>query len=134
MRYMLDTDTCIYLIKQKPPEVLAHVQLHKPGDVVLSAITLAELEFGVEKSSARQRNRSALDALTELIPSVEFDSAAAAAYGAVRHRLERHGLPIGSLETLIAAHAVGLSLTLVTNNERHFGRIPGLGLENWAHS
>lgn len=134
MRYMLDTDTCIYLIKRKPPEVLAHFQLHKPGDVVLSAITLAELENGVEKCIARQRNRSALDALTELIPCVEFDSAAAAAYGEIRHDLERTGQPIGSLDTLIAAHAASLSLTLVTNNERHFTRVPGLTLENWARA
>ncbi|MBA3564590.1 MAG: type II toxin-antitoxin system VapC family toxin [Gammaproteobacteria bacterium] len=132
MQYMLDTDTCIYLIKRKPPGVLARFQRHKPGDAVISAITLAELEFGVEKSGAPQRNRSALDALTELIPSMDFDSAAAAAYGRVRHHLEKAGRSIGSFDTLIAAHALSLSLILVTNNERHFARVSELNVENWA--
>ena len=115
MQYLLDTNICIYLIKQKPPKVLARFQTLALSDVAISSITVAELEYGVCKSQQQEKNRSAL--LQFLIPLeiVEFDQAAATLYGAIRSDLESRGLVIGSMDMLIAAHALSLGVTLVSN-------------------
>ncbi len=129
--YMLDTNMCIYLMKHQPPEVAARFAECFVGDVVMSAITLAELEYGVACSGERQtQNRQALDLLEEEILPVPFDAAAAAAYGPIR--LATRGNTGGALDKLIAAHAVALGVTLVTNNRGDFARYPGVRVENWV--
>ena len=132
MRYMLDTNICIYLIKQRLPQVLDRLQRHDVGDVVLSAITLSELEFGVAHSSNKERNRLALLQFLAPLDMAPYTAAAASHYGDLRAFLEEKGTIIGSLDMLIAAHALALNCVLVTNNEREFRRIPRLAVENWA--
>jgi len=132
MKYMLDTNICIYLIKQKPPEVLDKFAALSFGDVGVSAITVAELQYGVRKSQYPERNQQALEQFTLPLIIAGFDHNAAAAYGSIRATLERQGTPIGALDTLIAAHALSLGVTLVTNNEREFSRVPNLTVVNWA--
>jgi tRNA(fMet)-specific endonuclease VapC len=132
MKYMLDTNICIYLIKQKPPQVMEEFAMLSFGDIGVSTITVAELQYGVQKSQRPEQNQQALGQF--LIPLViaDFDQDAAVAYGAIRASLEQHGTPIGSLDTLIAAHALSLDATLVTNNLREFARVPDLKVVNWA--
>ncbi len=132
MIFLLDTNTCIYLIKQRPPEVLRRFEEHTVGDIGISSITAAELHFGAEKSQRPEGNLRALEQFLLPLDVVPFGHEAAAAYGRIRAVLERRGTPIGSLDTLIAAHALSLRLTLVTNNLREFERVPGLKLENWV--
>ena len=131
MRFMLATDTCIALIKRKPAPVIRRLTSLAPGEAGISAITLAELRFGVEKSAARDRNDRALDAFVLPLEVADFDEAAAAAYGAVRSALEKAGTPIGPLDTQIGAHALSLGAALVTHNVREFRRIPGLTVVDW---
>lgn len=132
MRYLLDTNICIYLIKQHPIHVLKRLKALAVGDVAVSSITLAELEYGVAKSSRPTQNREALLAFITPLEVCFFDDHAALHYGAIRAELERKGTLIGPMDMLIAAHARSLSLTLVTNNTREFKRVPELKLENWA--
>lgn len=132
MRVLLDTDTCIYLIKRKPRSVLERLADLDLGDVGLSSITVAELEFGVEKSRQSDRNRGALEQFLRPFVVAPFDHAAAMVYGRVRARLEATGGPIGPLDTLIGAHALALAVTLASNNVREFSRIPDLCFETWV--
>ena len=131
MKFLLDTDTCIYVINDRPKEVLRRFQEHDVGDIGVSSITAAELAFGVEKSGS-DRNRVALEAFFLSLDVAPFDAAAASAYGRIRADLERAGKPIGPLDLLIAAHAAALGVTLVTNNIREFGRVKGVSVVNWA--
>ncbi len=131
MRFMLDTDTCIALIKRKPAPVLRRLSALAPGEAGISAVTLAELRYGVEKSAARDRNDRALDAFVLPLEVAAFDEAAAAAYGAVRSALEKAGTPVGPLDTQIGAHALSLGAALVTHNVREFRRVPGLTVVDW---
>lgn len=132
MIYLLDTNICIYLIKRRPPQALAHFRRCAVGDIGLSTVTLAELQYGVAKSQFPAQNQQALDAFTLPLEVVAFDAAAAAAYGPVRAALERQGTPIGALDLLIAAHALSRGVILATNNPREFSRVPGLRVENWV--
>lgn len=132
MQYLLDTNICIYLIKQKPSKVLARFQTLALSDIGISSITVAELEYGVYKSQQQEKNRSALMQFLIPLEIVEFDQAAATIYGSIRSDLESRGLVIGSMDMLIAAHALSLGITLVSNNLREFSRIANLSLENWA--
>lgn len=132
MRYLLDTNICIYLIKKKPLQVLERLRTLAITDVGISAITLAELEFGVAKSSRPQQNNEALQTFVVPLEILPFDDRAACSYGEIRAYLEKKGQPIGSLDMLIAAHASSLSLTLVTNNLREFKKVPGLNVESWV--
>ncbi|NEQ46888.1 MAG: type II toxin-antitoxin system VapC family toxin [Leptolyngbya sp. SIOISBB] len=129
---MLDTNLCIYLMKHQPPSVAARFAACRQGDVVISAITLAELEYGVRASNEERRtqNRQALDALVEMIPAVAFDDMAAAAYADFRAATPNRRRD--ALDKLIASHAKSLSLTLVTNNLVDFRDYPDLVLENWV--
>jgi tRNA(fMet)-specific endonuclease VapC len=129
---LLDTNICIYLIRQESPQVLRRFEALDFGDIGVSSITVAELQHGVQKSQRQVQNQKALAQF--LIPLIiaDFDNAAAKAYGVIRAALERQGTPIGSLDTLIAAHALSLDVTLVTNNEREFLRVPGLKIVNWV--
>lgn len=128
---LLDTNICIYIINAKPPAVLARFQKYWLGDIGLSSVVAAELAFGVAKSGST-RNRLALEMFLAPLTIVPFDAAAVWAYGDLRADLERRGTPIGSLDTLIAAHAISLQALLVTNNTREFAKVPGLQLDNWV--
>lgn len=129
---LLDTNICIYIIKEKPAEVLRRFERYTVGDIGVSSVTAAELYFGVHKSRHPARNDRALEQFLLPLPVLEFGQKAAAACGWIRADLEKAGTPIGPLDTLIAAHAVSLNLTLVTNNPREFSRIPDLKVENWV--
>ncbi len=132
MKFMLDTNTCIYIIKQKPPKALKHFKAYSVGEIGISSITLAELRFGVEKSQHVRRNQEALDAFILPLEIADFDEKAAKAYGEIRAALEKAGDPIGSMDMLIGAHALGLGLTLVTNNTREFRKIKHLKVTDWT--
>ncbi len=128
---MLDTNICIYLMRRRPPQVVERFQQLTRGDVVISAITLAELRHGVERDpSVKDAAEHALALLLSYIPAVAFDTDASVSYGvlaaAIRDRRR------DALDRLIAAHAASLSLILVTNNEADFQNYPGLVVENWA--
>jgi len=128
--YMLDTNTCIFIMK-KMPTVVTRLRAVQNSEVTVSSITLAELEFGVSKSQAYARNRNTLLAFSTLVNILPFDIVASAEYGNIRATLEKNGTPIGILDTLIAAHAKSHNFTLVTNNTREFQRVDGLMLEDW---
>jgi tRNA(fMet)-specific endonuclease VapC len=132
MKFLLDTNICIYIIKQKPLEVLHKFNTYQVGDIGISSITVAELEFGVQKSQYPAKNQQALAQFLLPLEIVNFDNAAATIYGNIRAILEKQGTPIGSLDSLIAAHALSLQVTLITNNVREFSRLPNLKLENWV--
>ena len=132
MRYMLDTNICIYIIKNKPKKVIMELKRHKPSEICVSAITYSELAYGVEKSMAVEKNRLALALLFSNIEVLDFDTKAAIHYGKIRAYLEKQGTPIGPLDMMIAAHAMSLGYTVVTNNIKEFERVPDLKLENWA--
>ena len=131
MKYLLDTNICIALIRQKPVALLQQLTSHEPGEVGISAITLAELVHGAEKSAQSAHNMSALQQFLLPLELADFDQQAALAYGKIRVKLEHDGQLIGSMDMLIAAHAIGLGAILVTNNVREFQRIDGLALEDW---
>ncbi len=133
MRFLLDTNICIYIIKKKPSKVLQKFKTYNVGDIGISSITVAELEYGVQKSQFPQKNQKALDQFLLPLKIAEFNHAATIMYGEIRVRLEKQGTPIGSLDTLIAAHAMSLKVILVTNNEKEFKRVPNLKLENWTN-
>lgn len=130
--YLLDTDTCIHLIKRQPPHALAQLQALEISSVGISSITLSELEYGVAKSTRPQQNRLALAQFLAPLEVLPYDDVAASRYGPTRAFLESQGTPIGPLDTLMAAHALALGYVLVTNNEREFSRLPGLVVENWV--
>jgi len=132
MRYLLDTNICIYLIKKKPLPVLQKFETHTMGDIGVSAITVAELEFGAQKSRHPEQNQHALEQFLIPLAIVEFDYNAAVTYGYIRAALETQGTPIGPLDMLIAAQALSLNITLVTNNTKEFCRVSNLKIENWA--
>ncbi|MCB8946151.1 MAG: type II toxin-antitoxin system VapC family toxin [Ardenticatenaceae bacterium] len=132
MKYMLDTNICIYLIKRKPAQVLKKFQIYDLGDICVSSITVAELQYGVEKSQHPKQNQTALDLFLSPLIIVDFDTSAAQHYGQIRANLESLGTPIGVYDLLIAGHAQSLGITLVTNNTREFTRVPKLSIENWG--
>jgi len=132
MNYLLDTNTCIYIINKKPPSVIKRIQTKQPEQIAISTITQAELEYGIARSKNVDQNRIAL--LEFLFPFllIDFDQMAAVQYGLIRASLEAQGKPIGPMDMLLAAQAKSMDLILVTNNEKEFRRIEGLKLENWA--
>jgi tRNA(fMet)-specific endonuclease VapC len=132
MIYLLDTNTCIYIIKRKPKEVFNKFQAITPSDIGISSISVAELEYGVAKSQYPDRNRAALAQFLLPFEIIKFDEQAAAIYGEIRVTLERSGKIIGGMDLLIAAQALSLNLTLITNNLKEFNRIQFLKLENWV--
>lgn len=132
MRYMLDTNICIYSIKHKPEKVFLHLQEHSPAEICISSMTYAELMYGVEKSQAVEKNRLALALLLSGIEIMDFDAAAAECYGKIRAELEKKGTSIGSLDMMIAGHVMSLDYVLVTNNMKEFKMVQDLMLENWA--
>ena len=132
MRYMLDTNIIAFAKNNRPEVVLERMARFDPGDLCVSAVTLAELEYGVFNSSNPARNQLALTLFLANIDIVPFDDGAAVEYGRIRADLKRKGTPIGANDLMIAAHAKSLDVTLVTNNTREFSRVEGLALEDWA--
>jgi len=132
MRYLLDTNICIYLIKRCPSGVLERFRQHSPQDVAICTITLFELQYGVEKSQYRQRSEDALTKFLLPLDLINLDRSAAIEAAAIRAQLERKGMPIGPYDLLIAGLARSRDMTLVTNNTKEFERIVGLHLENWV--
>jgi tRNA(fMet)-specific endonuclease VapC len=131
VKYLLDTNICIYIINERPKRVLERFRSLAASKVGISSVTVAELAFGVAKSGSI-RNRAALQAFLVPLDVASFDLTAALAYGDMRADLERRGQPIGPLDLQIAAHALSLNAILVTNNEREFRKVAGLTVENWA--
>jgi tRNA(fMet)-specific endonuclease VapC len=132
MRFLLDTNICIYIIKRKPVHVLHKFSSFSVGEIGIPAIVAAELLFGVQKSAYPERNRQALVNFLRPFEITHFDYPAAVAYGIIRQQLQSIGQPIGALDMLIAAQAISLHVPLVTNNGREFERVQGLTVENWA--
>jgi len=131
MRFLLDTNICIYIIKRQPPQVLDKFRTLDISEIGISSITIAELEYGAYKSQRTEQNRVALNQFLIPLEIVPFDERATETYGQLRSQLERQGIVVGSMDMLIASQAIGLGLILVTNNVRELSRIPGLVIENW---
>jgi tRNA(fMet)-specific endonuclease VapC len=131
-RFMLDTDTCSYILKRSHPAVMKRLQAIPIDEVCISAITKAELLYGAEVSPRKETDRAAVDAFLRHVAVVEFSSDAAGHYAEIRADLKRRGAMIGAHDLFIAAHARTLGMTLVTNNVREFRRVRGLAIENWA--
>ena len=132
IRFLLDTNICIYAIKKKSKGLVNRLRSTKAGEVGVSSITLSELEYGIAKSSQPIRSGIALIEFLGPFEILPYGNSAAKEYGRIRMELERSGSPIGPLDTLIAAHALSLDCSLVTNNEREFRRVPSLRAENWT--
>jgi tRNA(fMet)-specific endonuclease VapC len=132
VRFLLGTNVCIEMIRGKPERILSRLRRCRPGDVGISSITLAELQHGVAKSWNPEGNAAALEEFLLPLEVLDFGEAAALAYGAVRATLEKAGTPIGSIDTLIAAHAVSLGATIVTSNTREFRRVKPLNVVDWT--
>ncbi|MBZ5521439.1 MAG: type II toxin-antitoxin system VapC family toxin [Acidobacteriia bacterium] len=131
-RYMLDTDTCSYIMKRTNTAVLKRLQKVPVSDVCISVITKSELLFGVEVSPRRQRDQAALDSFLGYVEVLDFPDGASLHYAEIRADLKKRGTMIGANDLFIAAHASSQGLTLVTNNTREFGRIRNLTIENWT--
>lgn len=132
IRYLLDTDICVDLLKGRNPRLDTRLRQCGAGEVGVSAITVFELAYGAHKSAQPSRNRAGLAAFFLPLVLFPFDAQAATLAGEARARLERAGTPIGANDLLIAAHALALDVPVVTNNEREFRRVPGLRIENWT--
>ncbi len=131
MNYMLDTNICIGLIRQKPQKLIQRLTRYEPGEIGVSSITVAELTHGVYKSNQVEQNLTALEQFLLPIEIADFDQNASIAYGSIRAYLERQGKTIGSMDILIGAHALSLGVVLVTNNVGEFQRIQKLKVEDW---
>ncbi len=132
MRYLLDTNICIYVAKRSPARVLSRLEHLRPGDVGMSIVTYLELVYGAWKSERVEADLAKIEELKSLIPVQPLETGAATHYGRLRSELEAMGSPIGSYDLLIAAHALSLGLILVTRNVREFTRVQGLRVESWA--
>lgn len=131
-RYLLDTNICIYIAREKPVEVAARFAELRPGDAAISVITWGELRFGAEKSKRRREVLAMLDEFASLVPVMPIPKDAGGRYAAIRANLESAGTPIGNNDLWIAAHALAADVTLITNNGREFGRVDGLRVDNWV--
>lgn len=131
LRFLLDTDICIYTIRNRPDALRARFNAEAPY-LAISTVTVSELLYGAEKSERRATNLRTVEAFTARLTVLDYGAKAAAHYGDIRADLERTGTPIGPYDTMIAAHARAEGLALVTNNEREFRRVAGLRVENWV--
>ncbi len=132
MKYLLDTNICIYIINKKPLSTIERIREKQINEIAISTITIAELEYGVERSQHTDQNRIAVIEFLVPFNILEFDQDAAIAYGKIRKQLESKGTPIGPMDLLLASQALSHHLILVTNNEKEFKRIENLQIENWA--
>lgn len=130
LAYLLDTDTVSFIIRGQGPAA-SRLTAHQPSEVCMSALTLAELRFGAERRHSRKLH-GIIDTFAQSIQVMPFDDACAAAYGRIQSSLESKGPPIGTIDTLIAAHAFALNITLVSNNQKHFSKVRGLKIANWS--
>ncbi len=131
-RYMLDTDTCSYVIRERPIGVLERFRKLSMDQVCISAVTYAELIYGVERSSSKRINRPIVDEFVQHLDIIAWGKEAAERYGKVRAELKTGETPIGAMDMMIAAHAKSIKAALVTNNQKHFAKVRGLRIENWA--
>jgi len=132
IRYMLDTDACIALIKNRPEAMRVRLTRLSPQEVGMSGIVAAELWFGVAHSQKKKQNEAALKGFMDYVTLLDWPSEASPLYGKIREGLQKQGRPIGAMDLLIGVHALFLDAVLVTNNTREFERVPGLKIENWA--
>jgi len=132
MGFMLDTSACVDLIRNQDARILRRMKRRRPDELCVSSVTLSELEYGAAKSANPEKNRLALAEFMTPLDVLPYDDTVAPVYGRVRAALEKGGTPIGPLDTMIAAHALSLDLTVVTDNEREFRRVSGLKVQNWA--
>lgn len=131
MKYLLDTDICVFIIRKHPQSVFSKLRQQAFGEVGISSITHSELLYGAYKSQSPKRNLAALEQFLIPLEIISYSSEVSFYYGKVRTALEKRGQPIGPLDTMIAAHALSLNLTLITNNTREFSRVEDLHLQNW---
>lgn len=132
MLYLLDTNICIYLIKRRSDTLLNRMRVFRTGEIGVSVVTVAELQYGVSKSENKERNQAALEAFLLPLDIAEFTVGETVIYGQIRSELEKQGRPVGPLDTMIATHALSLDVPLVTNNTREFERVKGLRVEDWT--
>ena len=132
MRYMLDTNICSYVLRSRPPSVKARFDEAGPGALTVSTVVLAELLFGAARHPKAAAIRREIGDLVSRLTVIPWDEAAAEHYGALRAALEKAGTPLGAMDMLIAAHALSLGATLVSNDVRHFNRVEGLLVANWV--
>ena len=132
MKFLLDTNICVFLIRNRFDQIREHIRSRRVGEIGVSAITESELRFGADKSSDPRKNHAVLERFFLTLPVLAFDSRCAREYGRIRAFLEMKRTPIGSLDTLIAAHAISGGMTVVTNNCREFKRVPGLQVVDWT--
>ncbi len=130
--YMLDTDICSYIIRMRPISVLERFKSLKTSDICISVITQAELFYGVERSSSKKINHSIIESFTSRLIILDWDVSAARSYGHLRASMEEKGKNIGNVDLMIAAHALSIGATIVTNNILHFNMVKGLKIENWV--
>jgi tRNA(fMet)-specific endonuclease VapC len=130
--YMLDTDTCSYIIRERPASVLKRFRQLAMEQICVSVVTYAELLYGVERSSSKRINRPIVDDFVRHLDVIAWDEAAAEQYGKIRADLEARGEPVGAMDMMIAAHAKSIKAVLITNNQKHFARIKRLMAENWV--
>jgi tRNA(fMet)-specific endonuclease VapC len=131
LKYLLDTNVCVDYLNGRYPSVVGRIHRCSPGDLGLSAIVMAELRYGADRSARPKSNHARLDVLVAEIPALDFDLEAASTYGRLRARLEKAGTPIGPNDTLIASQALARGLVIVTDNVGEFIRVKGLKVENW---
>jgi len=132
MKYLIDTNICIYIMNKRPVEVIKKFKQFELGEIGISTITVSELQYGVAKSTYREKNQQRLEEFIAPLEILTYDEMAARAYGDIRFQLEKYGQPIGPLDLLIAAHALSQDLVLITNNDMEFKRIKNLKVENWT--
>ena len=132
MNFLIDTNICIYIMNNRPPEVIGRFKKIEVGQVGVSSITVSELQYGVSKSKRQKENKQRLDEFLIPFEILPYDEIASRYYGEIRAKLEKRGIVIGPLDLLIAAHAISRELVLVTNNEKEFKRIQSLKVENWV--
>ena len=131
MKYLLDTDICSYIIRKRPKSVIDKFKSIPLGDIGISVITVCEFESGIPGSSNPEKLRSAIDTFLSPFSIVEYHQSDAQAFGKVDHYLQSKGIPIGDMDTLIASQAISRGLILITNNVKHYSRVPGLIYEAW---
>ncbi len=133
MKYLIDTNICIYIMNKRPAGIIEKFKQFELGDVGISTITVSELQYGVAKSIHRKENQQRLEQFMAPLEILAYDEMAAEVYGDIRFHLEKYGQPIGPLDVLIAAHALSKNLILVTNNDKEFKRVKNLQVENWTN-
>jgi len=132
MKYLIDTNICIYIMNKRPKEIIKKFKKFEPGEIGISTITVSELQYGISKSRHQNKNQLRLEEFLTPLEILNYDEEAAGAYGDIRFQLEKRGRPIGPLDLLIAAQAASRGLILVTNNDEEFNRIKKLRVENWV--